>query len=127
MTEYTTFRQRLDAVLRTLDVKQVQEFLQAEKQWGPETPGDPEFAMYMMVVGSSALRDLHDRALRWLVTHGHEEEAQAVLGRQQRSGGASKKPAQRGGPQGQRGRNAGKGPQHPARNATKRNGPRGQE
>ena len=38
MTEYTNFRQRLDAVLRTLDVKQVSEFLIAEKQWQANLP-----------------------------------------------------------------------------------------
>jgi hypothetical protein len=32
MAEYANFRQRLDAVLRTLDVKQVTDFLIAEKQ-----------------------------------------------------------------------------------------------
>jgi len=35
MTEYASFRQRLDSVLRTLDVKQVQGFLIAEHQWQP--------------------------------------------------------------------------------------------
>ena len=33
MTDYANFRQRLDAVLRTLDVKQVSKFLIAENQW----------------------------------------------------------------------------------------------
>lgn len=33
MTDYANFRQRLDAVLRTLDVKQVRDFLIAEGQW----------------------------------------------------------------------------------------------
>ena len=125
MTEYTTFRQRLDAVLRTLDVKQVQEFLQAEKQWGTEAPADPEFAMYMMIAGSSTLSDLHDRAQRWLITHGHEEEARAVQGRQKRAGGTAKKRSPHS-PQGQKSSNSGKGPYRPARDAGKRNGPRGQ-
>ncbi len=48
MTEYTTFRQRLDAVLRTLDVKQVSDFLVAEKQWQAGMPTDPEYAMWMV-------------------------------------------------------------------------------
>jgi hypothetical protein len=47
MTEYANFRQRLDSVLRTLDVKQVQEFLIAENQWQPGQPANPEFAMWM--------------------------------------------------------------------------------
>ena len=52
MTDYTNFRQRLDAVLRTLDVKQVQDFLVAEGQWQPGAPADPEFAMWMVATQS---------------------------------------------------------------------------
>ncbi len=87
MTEYANFRQRLDAVLRMLDVKQVQEFLIAEKQWSPGQPADPEFAMWMMIAGSPTLRDLHGQARQWLVSHGHEADADAVLGRGNRPGG----------------------------------------
>ena len=50
MTDYTNFRQRLDAVLRTLDVKQVSDFLIAEKQWQAGAPADPEFAMWMVAI-----------------------------------------------------------------------------
>jgi len=71
MIEYTNFRQRLDAVLRTLDVKQVSEFLIAEKQWQAGQPADVEFAMWMMIAGSPTLRDLHEQARQWLVGHGH--------------------------------------------------------
>ena len=81
MADYTSFRQRLDAVLRTLDVKQVQGFLIAERQWSPDTPVDPEFAMWMMIAGSPTLRDLHEQARKWLVSHGHQADADAVLGR----------------------------------------------
>ncbi len=81
MTEYVSFRQRLDAVLRTLDVKQVQEFLIAEKQWSEGQPSDPTFAMWMMVAGSPSLRHLHDRAYEWLLSHGHEADAAAFLAR----------------------------------------------
>ena len=93
MTDYTTFRQRLDAVLRTLDVKQVRAFLIAEKQWSPGQPADPEFAMWMMIAGSPNLQDLHGRAREWLLTHGHEDEAGALLerGKKQKPGGAKKK------------------------------------
>jgi adenylate cyclase len=35
MADYANFRQRLDNVLRTLDVKQVRGFLIAERQWSP--------------------------------------------------------------------------------------------
>ncbi|MBV9713483.1 MAG: hypothetical protein JO011_21470 [Ktedonobacteraceae bacterium] len=82
MTEYTNFRQRLDTVLRTMNVQQVQQFLIEEKQWNANAlPLDPEFSMYMMIAGSSALRNLHEQARSWLVSHGHEAEAQAVLGK----------------------------------------------
>jgi len=81
MTEYANFRQRLDAVLRTRDVKQVSDFLIAEKQWQAGQPADPEFAMWMMIAGSQTLRDLHVQARKWLVSHGHEADAEAVLGR----------------------------------------------
>jgi hypothetical protein len=79
MTDYANFRQRLDAVLRTLDVKQVRAFLIAEGQWQPGQPADPEFAMWMMIAGSATLRDLHGRAREWLISHGHEADANAVL------------------------------------------------
>jgi hypothetical protein len=92
MSDYTNFRQRLDDMLRTLDVKQVSSFLIAEKQWQPETPADAEFAMWMMIAGSQTLRDLHEQARRWLVAHGHEEEANAVLNRgKSADGGKAKK------------------------------------
>ena len=81
MADYANFRQRLDAVLRTRDVKQVQNFLIGEKQWQPGQPADPEFAMWMMIAGSPTLRDLHEQARRWLVSHGHADEADAVLKR----------------------------------------------
>src|SRR5215467_15354890 len=87
MTDYANFRQRLDAVLRTLDVKQVRDFLIAERQWSPGTPDDPEYAMWMMIGGSPALRDLHGRAREWLISHGHEADANAVLRREKGPGG----------------------------------------
>ncbi len=89
MTNYTNFRQRLDAVLRTLDVKQVSKFLIAENQWDEGTPADPEFAMWMMIAGSQTMRDLHEQAGNWLVSHGHEEEASAVLRRDKSAGGGN--------------------------------------
>lgn len=91
MTEYTNFRQRLDAVLRTLDVKRVSEFLIAEKQWSPGQPADANFAMWMMIAGTPTLQDLHGRAREWLLTHGHEDEARALLERGKKQGGAKKK------------------------------------
>ena len=94
MSDYTSFRQRLDEVLRTLDVKRVSDFLIAEKQWQPGTPADPEFAMWMMVAGSQTLRDLHEQARRWLVSHGHENEANAVLNRGKGADGGKVKKGQ---------------------------------
>jgi len=91
MTDYANFRQRLDAVLRTLDVKQVRDFLIAEKQWQAGQPADPEFAMWMMIAGSATLRDLHGRAREWLVSHGHEADANAVLQKEKRGGGKQAK------------------------------------
>ncbi len=95
MTDYTTFRPRLDAALRTLDVKQVQDFLIAEGQWSPGTPADPEFAMWMMIAASSTLNNLHGRAREWLLSHGHVEETQAVLGKNRSQQGAANKQGKR--------------------------------
>src|SRR5258707_11785503 len=81
MAEIVSFRQRLDVVLHTRDVKQVQTFLIAEKQWNQDAPMDAEFAMWMMIAGSSTLRELHEQARIWLLNHGHEEEAKALLGK----------------------------------------------
>ena len=95
MTDYANFRQRLDAVLRTLDVKQVQDFLITEGQWSPGSPADPEFAMWMMIAGSQTLQDLHEQARKWLVSHGHEADANAVLRRGRERGGKQGKRGQR--------------------------------
>ena len=83
MTEHASFRQRLDAALHTRDVQTVSAFLIAEDQWSPGTPADPEFAMWMMIAGSPTLKDLHAEARRWLMGHGHAEEAEMVLSRAQ--------------------------------------------
>lgn len=91
MADHASFRQRLDAVLRTLDVAQVQSFLIAENQWSADTPEDPEFAMWLMVAGSPSLKDLQGRAHEWLVAHGHQEEADAILGRGQKQPASSGK------------------------------------
>lgn len=89
MTDYASFRQKLDAVLRTLDVQQVSAFLIAENQWDEGAPADPEFAMWMMIAGSQTMRDLHEKARQWLVGHGHEDEANAVLRRDKGAGGGN--------------------------------------
>jgi hypothetical protein len=85
------FRQQLDDVLRTRDVQQVRKFLIAREQWSEELPADPEFAMWMMIAGSKALRDLHEQARKWLVSHGHEADAEAVLKRGKGAGDKLKK------------------------------------
>ena len=93
MADYANFRQRLDAALRTLDVTQVQKFLIDEKQWGAGAlPADPERSMWMMIAGSATLRDLHERAGAWLVSHGYADDAQAVLrqGKKQTAGTGSR-------------------------------------
>ncbi len=87
MTNYAGFRQRLDTMLRTLDVQRVSEFLIAEKQWQPGLPADPEFAMWTMIAGSPTLRDLHGRAIEWLSTHGHAEEARIFQVREKKPSG----------------------------------------
>ena len=91
MPDYASFRQKLDNVLRTLDVQQVSKFLIAENQWDEGTPTDPEYAMWMMIAGSPALRNLHEQARQWLITHGHEDEANAVLRREKSTGGGKAK------------------------------------
>jgi hypothetical protein len=79
MTKYSHFRQRLDAILRTLDVRQVADFLIAEGQWSQGKPADPEFAMWLMIAGNPALEDLHAQARDWLESHGHATEARTFL------------------------------------------------
>ena len=100
MSDHSTFRQRLDAVLRTCDVQQVSKFLIAENQWSVGQPADAEFAMWMMIAGNPTLRDLHERAYEWLMTHGHEEDAKIFLARNkpQKSGKPGQGQGKKGGP-----------------------------
>jgi hypothetical protein len=100
MADYANFRQQLDAVLRTRDVKQVRNFLIAEEQWSEELPADPEFAMWMMIAGSKTLRDLHEQASKWLVSHGHGDDAEAVLRKGKGSGDKQRKKGRSGDSQG---------------------------
>jgi len=123
MSNYENFRQRLDAVLRTLDINQVQKFLIDEKQWDADAlPADPERSMWMMIAGSSALRDLHERAGAWLVSHGYADDAQAVLrqGKKQttgKGGGQQRPQAAKGGRSGHKPHITGpKKPDPPKRN-----------
>jgi hypothetical protein len=77
---YPDFRRRLDSVLRQRDPAALRVFLIAEGQWGEETTTDPEAAMWMMIATSPALASDHADAHQWLMTHGHEAEAQAIFG-----------------------------------------------
>ena len=83
---YPDFRRRLDDVLRRRDPIALRAFLIAEGQWTAETATDPESAMWMMIATSPALASLRDDARHWLLTHGHEAEAQAIFGGQRSQG-----------------------------------------
>jgi hypothetical protein len=84
---YQSFRQRLDTVLRRKDPAALSAFLIAEGQWQPGDASRAEFAMWMMIAASPALADLREEARQWLLSHGHEAEAQAITGRGERGGG----------------------------------------
>lgn len=86
-TDYASFRQRLDAALRTRNVQQVRAFLIEADQWSQDQPTDPEYAMWLMIAGAPTLKDLHVEARQWLIQHGHAEAADAVSGRRQTSQG----------------------------------------
>ncbi len=43
----------------------------------------------MMIAGSQTMRDLHAQARQWLISHGHEDEANAVLRREKGAGGGN--------------------------------------
>jgi hypothetical protein len=83
---YPDFRRRLDDVLRQRDPIALRAFLIAEGQWTTATATDPESAMWMMIATSPALASLRDDARHWLLTHGHEAEAQAIFGGQRSQG-----------------------------------------
>ncbi|HEX7737822.1 MAG TPA: hypothetical protein VF458_23435 [Ktedonobacteraceae bacterium] len=85
-SDYASFRQRLDAVLRTRDVRQVRAFLIEEDHWSLDQPTDPEYAMWLMIAGTPTLKELHGEARQWLITHDHSEAADAVFNRAQKSG-----------------------------------------
>ena len=90
LTDYASFRQRLDAVLRTRDTRQVRAFLIEEDQWSLDQPADPEYAMWLMIAGTPTLKELHAESRQWLIQHGHAEEANAILNRDQDKRGGGK-------------------------------------
>jgi hypothetical protein len=112
MTNYHNFRERLDVVLRSLDARQVSDFLVAEGQWEDGPPKDVDFAMWMMIASSKTLKDLHPQAHAWLMSHGHVNEAQAAFA----AGSAS----DRKGSQNSRSAKSGGGAQRFAPNKTRR-------
>ena len=77
---YKAFRQRLDATLRQRDPAALRLFLVQEGQWDEHATPDTDAAMWMMIATSKALADQHEEARRWLLAHGHENEAAAIFG-----------------------------------------------
>jgi hypothetical protein len=93
-TDAREFRRRLDEVLRKRSPQATRDFLIAAGQWQEgNIPADLDRAMWMMIAASPALADLRGEAERWLVAHGYEQEARAILGR----GGAAEPQRQQGG------------------------------
>ena len=84
------FRRQLDATLRQRDPQALREFLLNSGQWQVDSvPADVPAAMWMMILASPALGDLHTEAQSWLRTHGHAQEADLLAG-PKKSGAASK-------------------------------------
>lgn len=79
---YPEFRQQLDSILRAKNPEAVRQFLIAQGQWSGEDQPDIERAMWMMIAGSPALRDLHSEAQAWLVNHGFQAEAEVIRGQE---------------------------------------------
>lgn len=92
-TDYKAFRQQLDTILRKKNPAALRDFLVAEGQWQQDASNDAQAAMWMMIAASSALADLHDEARRWLLSNGHEAEANAIFGRRSGGGAAPRSPA----------------------------------
>ena len=88
------FRRQLDVTLRQRDPAALRVFLLDSGQWQEDTvPTDVPAAMWMMILASPALSDLHAEAQSWLRSHGHAQEAELLAGRKKagatdkRSGG----------------------------------------
>src|SRR5260221_8814476 len=81
-TDARQLRRRLDEVLRQRSPQAMRDFLLAAGQWQEgNIPADLDRTMWMMIAASPALADLRGEAERWLVAHGFEQEARAILGR----------------------------------------------
>jgi hypothetical protein len=86
------FRRHLDATLRQRDPGALQAFLLESGQWQEDTvPADVPAAMWMMVLASPALSDLHTEAQSWLRSNGHAQEAELLAGR--KKSGATSRPS----------------------------------
>jgi len=92
--DYKQFRSQLDAVLRQRDPALLRQFLVEQGEWSADQQTDTEAALWMMIATSPALADMHGEAERWLLSHGHEVEAQAIFARRG-SGGGTKSPRPR--------------------------------
>ncbi|HEY7091987.1 MAG TPA: hypothetical protein VH393_02330 [Ktedonobacterales bacterium] len=85
------FRRQLDATLRQRDLEALRRFLLESGQWQEDTiPADIPAAMWMMILASPALSDLHPEAQTWLRRNGHTQEAELLAGRK-KSGTVSKR------------------------------------
>src|SRR6476661_294153 len=88
-----TFRRQLDATLRQRDSVALRQFLLASGQWQEDSvPADVPAAMWMMILASPALADLHAEAQTWLRANGHAEEAELLAGRKNGSGQRAGRP-----------------------------------
>jgi hypothetical protein len=106
------FRRQLDATLRQRDPDALRVFLLASGQWRTDTiPADVEASMWMMILASPALADLHSAAQAWLRAHGHEQEAELLAGRK-RAGKAGNRPSDK--------RSSGAGPRRGGRSDSRR-------
>jgi hypothetical protein len=77
-----TFRRRLDATLRQRDPEALRTFLLDAGQWQDDTvPADMPAAMWMMILASPALGDLHSEAQSWLRANGRAPEADLLATR----------------------------------------------
>ncbi|HEX3270688.1 MAG TPA: hypothetical protein VHR15_08560 [Ktedonobacterales bacterium] len=82
-----TFRRQLDATLRQRDSEALRQFLLESGQWQENSvPTDVPAAMWMMILASPALSDLHAEAQTWLRSNGHAQEAELLAGRKKSSG-----------------------------------------
>jgi hypothetical protein len=92
--DYRKFRAQLDEVLRQRSPDRLRRFLIEQGQWSEDQHTDTEAAMWMMIATSPALADMHDEAERWLLSHGHEMEAQAIFARRGKAGAKPRRPRQ---------------------------------